>query len=324
MIPAALLVEKLIILIFIMHAVHKLRLDPNLLFTLHILLEERQVSRAAARLGLTQPAVSHALQRLRAHFDDPLLVRRGQEMVPTSRAMELAGPLRQVLSAIDQLTGPVEFDPGNARGTLRIATTDYGLAVVLPHVLAELATAAPNLAIASTGISEDTFDHLKTGLLDLALSGQESLGTMRSEKLFEERFVLVTRADHPLAAKTPMSLDDYLAWPHALIDIVHSRLYGIDRKLEKVGKSRRIALRVPHMLAAPFFAQSTDQIVPVPERVAHIYADSLNLVVHEPPPEVDLGYFEYMQVWHERRDDDPVHRWLRQLVGKAARNIRSA
>ena len=78
------------------------------------------------------------------------------------------------------------------------------------------------------------------------------------------------------------------------------------------------------MLAAPFFAQSTDLIVPVPERVAHIYADSLNLVVHEPPPEVDLGNFDYVQVWHERRDDDPVHRWLRQLVRNAARNIHSA
>ena len=144
--------------------------------------------------------------------------------------------------------------------------------VVLPHVLAELATTAPNLSIASTGISEDTFDHLKTGQLDLALSGQESLGTMRTEKLFEERFVLVTRADHPLAAKTPMSLEGYLAWPHALIDIVHSRLYGIDRKLEKIGKPRRVALRVPHMLAAPFFAQSTDLIVPVPERIARMYA----------------------------------------------------
>jgi DNA-binding transcriptional LysR family regulator len=306
-----------------MNTVHSLRLDPNLLFTLHILLEERQVSRAAVRLGLTQPAVSHALQRLRSHFDDPLLVRRGQEMVPTPRALELAGPLRQVISAIDQLTGPMTFDPVNASGTLRIATTDYGLAVVLPHVLAELATAAPHLTIASTGISEDTFENLKTGHLDLALSGQESLGAMRSEKLFEERFVLVTRADHPLAAKKSMTLDDYLAWPHALIDVVHSRLYGIDRKLQKMGKARRVALRVPHMLAVPFFAQSTDLIVPVPERVARMYADSLNLVVHEPPRQVDLGYFDYVQVWHERRDDDPVHRWLRQLVHKAARNIRS-
>ena len=307
-----------------MNFVHGLRLDPSLLFTLHILLEERQVSRAAARLGLTQPAVSHALQRLRTHFEDPLLVRRGQEMVPTPRALELAGPLRQVISAIDQLTGPTAFDPKDAHGTLRIATTDYGLAVVLPHVLAELATAAPHLTIASIGISEDTFENLKTGHLDLALSGQETLGTMRSEKLFEERFVLVTRADHPLAAKKRMTLADYLEWPHALIDIVHSRLYGIDRKLQKMGKPRRIALRVPHMLAAPFFAQSTDLIVPVPERVAHMYADSLSLAVHEPPREVDLGYFDYVQVWHERRNDDPVHRWLRQLVGKAARNIRSA
>jgi DNA-binding transcriptional LysR family regulator len=307
-----------------MNQIHIQRLDPNLLFTLQVLLEERHVSRAAARLRLTQPAVSHALQRLRAHFDDPLLVRRGQEMVPTPRAMELAGPLRQVLSAIDQLTGPASFDPAQARGTLRIATTDYGLAVVLPPVLARLATAAPNLTIQSTGLSEDTFDHLKTGFLDLALSGQETLGTMQTDTLFVERFVLVTRADHPVAGPAKMKLEDFLAWPHALIDIVHSRLYGIDRKLEKKGVARRVALRVPHMLAAPFFAQSTDLIVPVPERVARMFAESLNLAIHEPPDEVDFGYFDYVQVWHERRDDDPVHRWLRTLVHEAARDIRDA
>lgn len=307
-----------------MNHMHIRRLDPNLLLTLHVLIEERQVSRAATRLGLTQPAVSHALQKLRAHFDDPLLVRRGQEMVPTPRAMELAGPLRQVISAIEQLTGPGEFDPKNAQGTLRISTTDYGVAVVLPHVLAALETAAPNLAIMTTSLTEDMFEHLKTGFLDLALSGQESLGSMQTETLFTERFVLVTRADHPLAACEKITMDDFLAWPHALIDIVHSRLYGIDRRLEKMGKARRVALRVPYMLAAPFFAQSTDLIVPVPERVARMYAESLNLVVLEPPEDVDLGHFDYVQVWHERRDDDPVHRWLRSVVREAAQNIRKA
>ncbi len=307
-----------------MNQMHIQRLDPNLLFTLQVLLEERHVSRAAARLRLTQPAVSHALQRLRTHFDDPLLVRRGQEMVPTPRAMELAGPLRQVLSAIEQLTGPARFDPSQARGTIRIATTDYGLAVVLPPVLARLEAAAPNLTIQSTGLSEDTFDHLKTGFLDLALSGQESVGAMETEKLFMERFVLVTRADHPLARRRKMTLEDFLAWPHAVIEIVNSRLYGIDRILEKMGRPRQIALRVPHMLAAPFFAQATDLIVPVPERVARLYADSLNLVIHEPPDEVDLGYFDYVQVWHERRNDDPVHRWLRSQVLDAAQAANGA
>ena len=315
---------KLIILISNMNQMHIQRLDPNLLFTLHVLLEERHVSRAAARLRLTQPAVSHALQRLRAHFGDPLLVRRGQEMVPTPRAMELVGPLRQVLSAIEQLTGPATFDPSQAHGTIRIATTDFGLAVVLPHVLAKLRAAAPNLAIQSTGLSEDTFDHLKTGFLDLALSGQESVGSMETEKLFMERFVLVTRADHPVTRRPKMTMDDFLAWPHAVIDIVNSRLYGIDRKLEKMGKPRQVALRVPHMLAAPFFAQATDLIVPVPERVARMYAESLDLVIHEPPDEVELGYFDYVQVWHARRDDDPIHRWLRSQVREAAQNIGEA
>src|SRR5690606_27438306 len=157
------------------------RLDLNLLLTLHVLLEEGQVSRAARRLALTQSAVSHSLQRLREHFDDPLLVRRGQSMTPTPRALELQGPLRPVLASIEQMIGPAEFDPAGARGTIRIATTDYGLSVLLPHALSAMSEAAPQLSIAYSDINEDVFEHLKTGFLDLALTGQESYRDMQTE-----------------------------------------------------------------------------------------------------------------------------------------------
>lgn len=299
---------------------HLRGIDLNLLRTLHVLLEEGQVSRAARRLALTQSAVSHALQRLREHFDDPLLVRRGQEMVPTPRALELQGPLRQVLASIEQMVGPADFDPARSRGTIRIATTDYGLSVLLPHVLAKLAEAAPELSITYTNISEDIFEHLKTGFLDLALTGQESYRDMQTETLFTERFVAVTRADHPTVGR-PLTVDDYAAWPHVLVDVVHSRLHGIDRELKRLGKRRHIALRVPHFLAAPFFAQSSDLIAPVPERLAQFYASSLDLAIREPPPELDLGRFDYVQMWHNRRTNDPLHRWLRALTRDAAKMI---
>ncbi|MBN1239475.1 MAG: LysR family transcriptional regulator [Gammaproteobacteria bacterium] len=305
-----------------MSAVHLRRLDLNLLLTLHVLLEEGQVSRAARRLALTQSAVSHALQRLREHFDDPLLVRRGQSMTPTPRALELQGPLRQILASIEQMVGPAEFDPAGARGTLRIATTDYGLSVLLPHVLAALSEAAPQLSIAYTDIGEDAYEHLKTGFLDLALTGQETYRDMRTETLFTERFVVMTRPDHPVAGGGTLTVEDFIAWPHVLVDVLHSRLHGIDRELKRLGKSRQIALRVPRFLAAPFFAQSSNMIVPVPERLAQLYASSLKLAICEPPPELDIGRFDYVQMWHDRRTNDPLHRWLRALVRQAARGIR--
>jgi len=242
-------------------------------------------------------------------------------MVPFPRAQELAGPLREILGHIEQLVGPGEFDPGQAQGTFRIAATDYGLAVVLPPVLAKLAEAAPGLSIQCSDISGDTVPHLKTGVLDLALSGQESVGEVESEPLFTERFVVVTRADHPVAGRA-MTVDDYTAWPHARVDLAQSRLYAIDRTLERMGKARRVAVRMPYFLAAAYFARSTDLIVPVPERIARLYADSLDLAIHEPPPELDLGRFDYLQVWHERRANDPLHRWFRDLMREATAPLR--
>src|SRR5690606_9673077 len=108
-----------------------------------------------------------------------------------------------------------------------------------------------------------------------------------------------------------------------LIDVVHSRLHGIDRELKRLGKRRNIALRIPHFLAAPFFAQSSDLIAPAPARLAQLYASALGLAVHEPPPELDVGRFDYVQMWHDRRTNDPLHRWLRALIRESARALSS-
>jgi DNA-binding transcriptional LysR family regulator len=303
-----------------MQKIHSKRFDLNLLKTLAVLLEERHVSRAAARLNLSQSAVSHALQRLRRQFDDPLLMRRGQSMVPTARAEELVADLGDVLTSIDRLVGPVEFDPGTARGTLRIATTDYGSSIVLPHVIHNLARAAPRLTVAYSDLSEATFEQLRSGFLDLALSGQESYRDMRTEVLFTERFVLMARADHPCLGK-PLTIDEYTRWPHVVVDLVHSRLLSIDHSLKRRGRRRTIGMRLPHFLAAPFQAQHSDLLVPVPERLASMYADTLGLAVIEPPAELDLGRFDYVQMWDARRSADPMHVWLRRLVRDSVRHL---
>lgn len=305
-----------------MHRIHSRQLDLNLLRTLAVLLEERQVSRAAARLNLTQSAVSHALQRLRRHFDDRLLIRRGGEMIPTPRAEALVDALADVLAAVDRLVAPGEFDPATATGTLRIATSDYGSAIILPHVVHALALAAPRLTVAYSDLSDDTFQQLESGFIDLVLSGQESLGDMRTETLFTERFVIMVRGDHPCLGQA-MTIAEYTRWPHVVVDLLYSRLLGIDRRLKPLGRSRSIGVRLPHFLAAPFLAQHSELLVPVPERLAGLYAASLGLAVVEPPPELDLGRFDYVQIWDRRRDNDPVHVWLRGLVRDAVRPLAS-
>jgi len=297
-------------------------LDLNLLRTLDVLLEEQQVSRAALRLGVSQPAVSHALGRLRRHLGDPLLVRRGQEMVLTPRASELAGPLRQILASIRQLTGPARFDPARAQGRLRIATTDYGLAIVMPQVLAGLARQAPGLSIVYSPISGEMFEQLETGFLDLCLTGQASCRDLQVEVLFQERFVLATRTGHPLVGQ-PVTVERFLAWPHVLVDVIHSRLHGIDERLAAMNLQRHVAMRMPSFLAATYFARDSDLVVPIPERIATLQAQALGLAIHQPPPELDLGAYDYVQAWHPRRTDDPLHQWLRQLVRQAGERVRS-
>jgi len=297
-------------------------LDLNLLRTLDVLLEEQQVSRAALRLGVSQPAVSHALGRLRRYLGDPLLVRRGQEMVLTPRASELAGPLRQILASIRQLTGPARFDPARAQGRLRIATTDYGLAIVMPQVLAGLARQAPGLSIVYSPISGEMFEQLETGFLDLCLTGQASCRDLQVEVLFQERFVLATRTGHPLVGQ-PVTVERFLAWPHVLVDVIHSRLHGIDERLAAMNLQRHVAMRMPSFLAATYFARDSDLVVPIPERIATLQAQALGLAIHQPPPELDLGAYDYVQAWHPRRTDDPLHQWLRQLVRQAGERVRA-
>jgi len=296
-----------------MHEINLARLDLNLLMALHALLEERSVTRAGETLGLSQSATSHALNRLRKLFDDPLLVRTSQGMLPTPRAENLLEPLRQILSDIKQLIQTPTFDPKTAQGTIQIVATDYATVVILPTVLKRVAEEAPHLDIECHHWREDTLEQLKNGEIDLALGGQNppDSNEFNFQELFVEDFVSLVRADHPVT-QSEFTIEAFLSWSHALITVTHSRMGYIDAVLEKLGVKRRILLRLPHFLSAPLIVAKTDLILTLPRRLAMLFAEFANLSVIDPP--IELDEFNYIQVWHKRRQHEPMHIWLRELI----------
>jgi DNA-binding transcriptional LysR family regulator len=296
-----------------MHEINLAELDLNLLMTLHALLEEGSVTRAGKKLGLSQSATSHALNRLRKLFDDPLLVRTSDGMIPTPRAENLLEPLRQILLDIKQLVQTPTFDPKTAQGTIQIVATDYATIVILPTVLKRIAEEAPHLNIECHHWREDTLEQLRSGVIDLALGGQNppDSSEFNFQQLFVEDFVSIVRADHPVT-QSEFTIEAFVAWSHALITVTNSRMGYIDTMLEKLGVKRRILLRLPHFLSAPLIVAKTDLILTLPRRLAMLFAKFANLSVLDPP--VELDKFNYIQVWHKRRQHEPMHTWLREMI----------
>ncbi|RSZ60598.1 LysR family transcriptional regulator [Massilia atriviolacea] len=290
------------------------QLDLNLLKALDALLDERNVTRAAARLGLTQPAMSGMLTRLRESFDDPLLVRVQRGVAPTPRALALAAPVKQVLADIAGLLQPQAFDPATARMTLSIAATDYALrAIAVPFLLA-LRPLAPSIRVALLPVvNEQLQAQLEQGLVDLALGTPETTAPdLHARILFEERYVCVMRSGHP-AAPAPqagLSLDQFCALDHALVSYAGGSFEGVsDEALARLGRQRRVMLSVKSFLLLPDILRASDLVAVVPRRLVD---DADGLVLCEPP--LDIPGLTKVLAWHERTHRDPGHRWLRALL----------
>lgn len=205
-----------------MHEMNTLRgIDLNLLVVLDALLVERHVSRTALRLNMSQPAVSHALARLRSLLDDPLLTRQGGELAPTIRAMELSKPLAEALAQIRTVLGPARFDPGRTRHTFRLAMSDYGAEIVLPNLVRELRRAAPNINLVVTQLSrEGMIAGIMDGDIDLGLGVFPLLPEqILSELLLNDDYAcLADRSTLPPSAQS-LDLESYFARPHALVAV---------------------------------------------------------------------------------------------------------
>lgn len=290
------------------------RLDANLVLALHALLRERSVSRAAERMGLRQPAMSHALKRLRERFDDPLLVRGdGRRMQLTPRGLELADLAQQGAEAIARVfEAPAPFDPATCTRSFRVAASDAMDVILLPKLLAHLAQHAPGVDLELPAAGPDVAVALDEGRLELALGrwDEAPLG-LRRRRLYRERLVCVVRADHPRVGET-LDLASYVALPHMLVAPRGTRRGVVDEALARLGQPRRIAVVLPSFVAAMVVVTSSDLVLTVPERVAQSLRGHVALRVLPPP--VELPAYEVQQVWHERDHHDPAHRWLRSTV----------
>jgi DNA-binding transcriptional LysR family regulator len=305
-----------------MHQIDIKDIDLNLLIILKILLDENNVTKASEKLNLSQSATSHALKRLRKMFNDPLLERSRTGMRPTARAIALQGSLQNILLEIEQLVEEPIFRPELARGTVRIAASDYGTTVVLPPLLNQLARESPYIDIECYDWHPDTLEKLGIGEIDLALGVShfdDDDNQFRSQKLFPESFASVVRADHPII-QASITLESYISWSHALITITgtpstsikKSHKSHVDRILEESGVSRRVMLKLPHFLSAALIIDGTDLILTLPRRIAMLFTNIANIAVFEPP--LDLGVYEYMQVWHARSDNIPLQAWIRNTI----------
>lgn len=290
-------------------------IDLNLLGVLDALLDARNVSRAAEALGLSQPAVSHALARLRDLFRDPLLVRSGRGMIPTRRARSLQGPVRTVLGDVRRLINPATFDPAAAEGKFHINAPDATSVVVLSKVLKRISRMAPRLDFVITNAAVGRFDAMARGDIDLAIDAFETLPPgFHCEKLVRDRLVCVARADHPVAS-SGLDAAAYATWPHANLDTASSRM--LDRALAGYGIQRRNALTVPNFITAAWIVAETDWLLTLPTNLARHLRRMLPLKLFElpfPMPEPTLD-----QTWHELAHRDPRHIWLRQQIGAIIR-----
>jgi DNA-binding transcriptional LysR family regulator len=292
------------------------QLDLNLLKAFDALMDERNVTRAAARLALTQPAVSGTLNRLRESFGDPLFVRTQRGVVPTPRALELAAPIKQVLAHVDVLLKPVVFDPATAAFTLSVAATDYALRAVVVPWMAALRSLAPGVRVAIYPLEDArVLERMERGTLDCALLTPETAPPeLHCQRLFDERYVCVVREGHPTAAPAALDLDQFCALDHAMVSLQGGGFEGAtDAALARLGRRRRVMASVPSFVMLLDLVRNSDLVALVPERLLDQQA---GLKVQAPPLEVP-GFTKIL-AWHARTHPDPGHRWARALLMEIA------
>jgi DNA-binding transcriptional LysR family regulator len=287
--------------------------DLNLLRVFDAVARERQVTAAAARLGLTQPAVSNALGRLRGLFGDALFVRTPAGMDATPFARELAEPVRQALALLESaLARGAGFDPATSARAFRFYMSDLGQIEFLPPLVERVRRAAPGVHLEAVALDPEAIGGaLAAGAIDLAVGFLPGLEPpVRGRALFRDPYVCLMRADHP-SIGARLTRRKFLEASHALVTYRGGHRV-IEEAIERAGIARRIALRVPHFTVVPMVLERTDLVLTLPARVARVFErrgrfKSLPPPVPIPPAEVALH-------WHERFEGDPGNRWLRALL----------
>jgi DNA-binding transcriptional LysR family regulator len=299
---------------------HLRSIDLNLLVILDALLDEAHVTRAAARLGLSQPATSSALERCRVLFGDPLLERSGAGMRLTHRAEALRAPLRAVLEETRDLLAPIDVPLDRLRQTVRFVVDDFTAAFLVPPLAARLWRTAPgiDLVIESWCSSENALEALGRGDTDLALSVFPRVEPdFRRELLGEQTYVVAMRRDHPAARD--FDLDRWLAWPHVLVSGTGQTRGALDAALARLDRVRRVAVTTPSFSLVPPLLATTDLIAMLPSGVAATLGEAHDLVFFPPP--IPVEGFPLHLAWHRRRAHDRAIVHVADLVRALAHDL---
>jgi DNA-binding transcriptional LysR family regulator len=292
-------------------------LDLNLLLVFEAVLHEGNIARAAKRLHLSQPATSHALARLRARLKDQLFIRTPTGMMPTPRAERLAQPVRRALDELQFALDPEVFSPATAERSFSLGFNNFGAITLTAPLVMEAQRQAPRvrLSIRPSG-ALDVFSLLDRGELDLVISGQEApTERFRAQTLIVDRYVAAMRRGHPAVQKT-FDLDAFAKLPRLVISSSGENVAFVDTKLAAWGQAEPAMLEAPYLSAGAILAQS-DMVAVLGSRIAEAFRHAWPIVISELPFESPA--LKSVMIWHRRFDDQPGHRWLRDLVATVAR-----
>jgi len=296
-----------------------MRYDLNLLPVFLALMEERSVTRAAEKLGITQPALSNALTRLRALLLDPLFIRERYGMQPTPKAQELAPVIAAALASLDGvILGQQAFDPGRADQLFTLAPNSYVEFVLVPAIVARLRELAPGIRLRLTPFGTDLAETgVTSGSTAMALGRfVDPPDSLVVQHLMDDGLACVVRADHPLIDRT-ITKKQYERLKHVNMLPPGRLRAGLFQALEREGLKREVAVSVTHFLAIPEMVAVTDYCATLPKLICRRLAGDTRLKVIPAP--VDLGSFPVQMAWHVRYRHDPAHQWLRALVSDVAK-----
>jgi DNA-binding transcriptional LysR family regulator len=294
-------------------------LDLNLLVALDALLAERHVTRAAKRLGSSQPALSRALARLRELFGDELLVRVGAGMQLTARAAALVAPLQHWLERTRELVGSEPFEPARATGVVRLALPDIIAYMLGPLLLRRLAREAPAIDLEVVQWSPEWQEQLASGAVDLTFGQtQGDERGIHTKLVVRNAWATVLRRGHP-ALRKRWTVQTFAGLRHLLIGFAQGPGH-VDVALARLGYKRRVGLRMPYVILSPLLVAESDLVLTTARWLADKLARRVGLVVKDPPPQLELTPVDLPMVWHERSHRDPRQRWLRAMLVELARD----
>ena len=307
------------------------RIDLNLLVYLDVLLRERNVTNAASHLGLSQPALSNGLRRLRELFDDPLLIRTSEGMVPTERALKLQPVIRDVLSKIDKAVQPqAAFDPTKDEHFFRIMASDYAESALFPHVLRQLREKAPGIVLDIMTPSDVSFLDVEQGKVDMAINRFDTMPQSFHQKaIWVDDFSCLLSINNPIVED--FSLETYLQAAHIWVsktgmgvgvgmnplDVQH--LGWVDEALRSIDQQRHIAIFTRHYQAAMLLAEQNDLIVTLPSKAAELQRDNPRVVIKKPPFEIPP--LDLTMAWSALLQHNPAHQWMRRFIVEVASGL---